>query len=113
MHQLSSLVLYGDGVATSVAHALFMHDPAEEPLLPLLSHLILGINDIIADSDFDLCRFLNARQEHSLPRLRKLSVNWKYIQHFIESDRMNILWEGSDEVLVVADPEYGAHVIIR
>jgi hypothetical protein len=43
LNQLSSLVLYGIGAATSIAYTLFMHDQAEEPLLPKLSCFLLAI----------------------------------------------------------------------
>jgi hypothetical protein len=56
LNQLCSLVLFGDGTATSMAYNIFMHDPAEEPLLPQLSHFVLAINDVARNDD--LCRYL-------------------------------------------------------
>jgi hypothetical protein len=115
LDQLSSLVLYGIGAPTSLAYILFIHDPSdsEEPLLPQLSHFLLATNNMPAAPNDDLCRYLVARQQHNLPRLQKLSVNWEYIQRLIELNRINILWESSDEVFVIADPEFGKHTPIE
>ena len=111
LNQLSSLVLYGDGAAMSVVCTLFnhRHHPAEEPLLPQLSHFLLAVNNMPVGSNDDLCHYLVARQQHGLPRLEKLSVNWEYVQHLIELDRINILRECSDNIFVIADPEFGTH----
>lgn len=105
LNRLSSLVLYGIGAGTSIANILFVHDP---PLLPQLSHFLLAI-DNIAPND-DLSHYLTARQRHNLPRLKKLSVNSQYIQHLIELNRINILWESSDDIFVIADPEAFKHI---
>ena len=111
LNQLSSLVLYGDGVATLIANTLF--DPAVEPLLPHLSHFLLAINSNMAPDDDHLCHYLVSRQQHSLPRLQKLSLNWKYIQRIIKLNHINILWESSDDIFVIADPEFGRHIPIK
>ena len=111
LNQLSSLVLYGDGVATLIANTLF--DPAVEPLLPHLSHFLLAINSNMAPDDDHLCHYLVSRQQHSLPRLQKLSLNWKYIQRIIKLNRINILWESSDDIFVIADPEFGRYIPIE
>ena len=105
LNQLSSLVLFGIGMATTIAHTLFMHDPMEEPLLPQLSHFLLAINDSDMAPNGDLCHYLTTRRRYNLPRLQKLSVNSKYIQHVIE--HINILWESSDNIFIIADPEFG------
>ena len=112
--QLSSLVLYGIGAPTSLSCILFTHGSEDEPLLPQLSHFLLAINMPVAPND-DLCDYLVSRQQHGLPRLQKLSVNWEYIQHLIESNRinLNILWESSNEIFVIADPEFGRYVSIE
>ena len=111
LNQLSSLVLYGIGAPTSLSYILFTHDSAEEPLLPQLSHFLLAINNMSVAPN-DLCDYLVSRQQHGLPRLQKLSVNWEYIQHLIELNP-NILWESSNEIFVIADPEFGRYVSIE
>jgi hypothetical protein len=111
LHQLSSLVLYGIGAATSIAHALFMHDPTDEPLLPKLSRFLLAINDMAPNHD--LCHYLIARRRHNLPHLQKLSINLDYIQHLRDLKRIDILWESSDNIFVFANPKVGKHIPIR
>lgn len=56
LNQLSSLVLYGIGAATSIAYILFMYDPIETPLLPKISCFLLAISDISPIDD--LCDYL-------------------------------------------------------
>ena len=112
-NRLSSLVLYGIGAATSLSKILFMHDSADEPLLPQLSHFLLATDNMPEGPNDDLCHYLVARQDHNLPRLEKLSVNWAYIQRLIELNRINILWESSDDIFVIADPEFGIHIPIE
>jgi hypothetical protein len=106
--QLSSLVLYGIGAATSIAYTLFMHDPTEKPLLPKLSRLLIGINEM-SPSD-DLCNYVIDRQRHQLPRLEKLSINLGYVQHLRDLNRIDILWDSSDDIFVFADPEVGKYI---
>lgn len=111
LDQLSSLVLYGIGVPTSIAHALFMHDPTNKPLLPKLSRFLLAIHDMAPNQD--LCHYLIARRRHNLPRLQKLSINVGYIQHLKDFKRIDILWESSDSIFTFADPKVGKHIPIK
>ena len=109
LKQLSSIVLYGIGAATSIAYTLFMH--TELPLLPKLSHFLLAITE--QSSNNDLCDYLIARQRHQLPRLQKLAINLDYVQHLSDSNRLDILKESSDNIVVFADPEVGKFVPIK
>ena len=110
LNQLSSLVLYGIGAATSIAYTLFMHDPAEEPLFPKLSSFLLAIIEM---SPYDtLSQYLITRQRHQLPRLQKLSINLDYALHLCNLDCIDILCDSSDEVFIFADPEVGIHIPI-
>ena len=113
LNRLSSLVLYGIGAPTSLLYILFMHDSADEPLLPQLSHFLMATNNMPEGPNDDLCHYLVARQEHSLPRLEKLSLNWAYIQHLIELNQINILWESSENIFVIADPKFGIYIPIE
>jgi hypothetical protein len=106
LNQLTSIVLYGIGAATSIAYTLFMYD--EEPLLPKLSHFLLAMSP-----DDDLCNYLIARQRHQLPRLRKLSINLDYARHIRDINRTDILWSGCEEIFVFADPEVGKFIPIK
>ena len=99
LKELSSLVLYGIGVATSIAHSLFQeqHDQTEEALLPKLSCLLLAVQ-------VNMSHFFVSRQSHRLPRLQKLILNSENV------NRMNcidILWKNCDNIFVIADPEIG------
>ena len=110
LSQLSTLVLFGIGAATSIAHSLFMsrYDQTAEPLLPRLSSFLLAIADSeMSPNHDDLSNFLEARQHHHLPRLQNLSINSQYIQYLRESNRMDILWESSENIFVISDPEIG------
>ena len=103
LNQLSTLVLYGSGVATSIAHTLFTH---KEPLLPNISCFLLGISEAemkTNDSD-DLCNFLITRRHHQLPRLQKLSINSNYFRYINNMNRVGVLWESGDDIFVFADP---------
>ena len=112
LNQLSSLVLYGIGAATSIAYTIFMHDPMDEPpLLPKLSRFLLAIVEM--SSYDDLSQYLITRQRHQLPRLQKLSINSAYIQHLSHLNRLNILCNSSDEIFVFADPEVGEFIPIK
>ena len=111
LNQLSSLVLYGIGAATSIAYTLFMHDPTENPLLPKLSHFLLAINDISPDDD--LCDYLIARQCHKLPRLQKLSLNLDYVRHLDELGSIGFLMDASHDVFVLHDPDVGKYIPIH
>jgi hypothetical protein len=108
-------VLYGIGAATSIAYTLFMHDPTEnlKPLLPKLSRLLLGtgINEMSPSND--LCNYFMARQRHQLPRLEKLSINLGYVQHLRDLNRIDILWDSSNNIFVFADPEVGKYIPIE
>ena len=111
LNQLSSLVLYGIGAATSIAYTLFMHDATEEPLLPNLSHLLLAIIEM---SPFDdLSHYLNTRQRYELPRLQKISINLDYARHLSNLNHIDILCDCSDEVFIFADPEVGKYIPIE
>ena len=70
--QLSSLVIYGIGAATSITNNLFSHDQAEEPLLPNLSCFLLAIDEMSPNNDKS--HYLLVRQRHQLPRLQKLLI---------------------------------------
>ena len=109
LNDLSSLVLYGIGAATSVAYALFM---LKKPFLPNLSCFLLGISPN-NDLSHHLCDYLIARQCHQLPRLQKLSVNLGYIRQLCNLNRIGVLWESSDDIFVVADPEVGKFIPIE
>lgn len=111
LNQLSSLVLYGIGAATSIAYTLFMHDLTEQPLLPKLSYFLLGINDVSPDDD--LCDYLVARQHHKLPRLQRLSLNMDYVRHLDELGRIELLLDASDNIFVFADPDVGKYIPIK
>ena len=111
LNQLSSLVLYGIGAATSIAYTLFMHDPSEEPLLPKLSHFLLAIVEMSPCDD--LSQYLITRQRHHLPRLQKISMNFDYILHLSNLNRIDILWDSCDELSIFADPEFGKHIPVK
>jgi hypothetical protein len=110
LNQLSSLVLYGIGAATSIAYTLFMHDQAEEPLLPKLSCFLLAIVEMSPNND--LSNYLIARQRHHLPCLQKLSINLDYLQHLSDLNHIDILRENCNNIFVVADPEVGKFIPI-
>ena len=74
LNNLSSLVLYGIGAATSVAHTLFLQ---EKPLLPNLSRFLLAISP---NTGNDLSDYLVTRQRYRLPRLQKISINFGYFR---------------------------------
>ena len=99
LNELSSLVLYGIGVATSIAHSLFQeqHDQTEEALLPKLSCLLVAVQ-------VDLSHFLVSRQSHQLPRFQKLILNWENLHRM---NCVDILWKNCDDIFVIADPEIG------
>ena len=107
LNDLSSLVLYGIGAATSVAYTLFMH---EKPLLPNLSHFLLAISP---NTGNDLCDYLIMRQRHRLSHLQKLSINFGYFRQLSNLNRMGVLWESSDNIFVIADPEVGKFIPIE
>ena len=110
LNQLTSLVLYGIGAATSIAYTLFMHDPTEEPLFPKLSCFLLGIVEM---SPYDtLSQYLITRRRHQLPRLQKLSINLDYALHLCNLNCIDILCDSSDEVFIFADPEVGNYIPI-
>ena len=111
LNQLSSLVLYGIGAATSIAYTLFMHDPTDEPLLPNLSHFLLAIVEMSPYDD--LSHYLITRQRHQLPRLQKLSINLDYARHLSNLNHIDTLCDCSDEVFVFADPEVGKYIPIK
>ena len=110
LNRLSSLVLYGIGVATSIAHTLFMH---KGPLLPNLSRFLLGISELTTNSSDGLCEYLIARRHHQLPRLQKLSINMDYFRHISKINRVGVLWESSDDIFVFADPEVNKFIPIE
>ena len=110
LSQLSTLVLYGSGVATSIAHTLFTH---REPLLPNLSRFLLGITEMETNDSDDLCEYLITRLHHRLPRLQKLSINLKYFRHINNCNRVDILWESSDDIFVFADPDINRFIPIE
>ena len=112
LNQLSSLVLYGIGAATSIAYTIFMHDPTDEPpLLPKLSRFLLAILEMSPYDD--LSHYLITRQRHQLPRLQKLSINLAYIGHLRNLNRLDILRDSSDEIFAFADPEVGEFIPIK
>jgi hypothetical protein len=111
LNQLSSLVLYGIGAATSIAYTLFMHDPAEKPLLPKLTRFLLAINDVSPEDD--LCDYLIARRHHRLPRLQRLSINLDYARHLNALDRIGLLLNGSDDIFILHDPVVGKYIPIK
>ena len=111
LNQLSSLVLYGIGAATSIAYTLFMHDSTDEPLLPKLSRFLLAIVEMSPYDD--LSRYLITRQRHQLPLLQKLSINLSYIRHLSNLDCIDILCDSSEEIFIFADPEVGKFVPIE
>lgn len=100
LDKLTSLVLYGIGIATSIADALFKYAEREK-LLPKLSRFLLAINDM----SLDLGKYLRARQDYELPHLEKLSINKEYHNHLRGLDSMAILWNSCDNIFIVADPE--------
>ena len=105
LNHLSSLVLYGIGAATEVAYTLFR---LNKPLLPNLSHFLVAISP-----NNDLCDYLTTRQRYQLPRLQSLSLNLGYIRQIGNLNRMGVLWESSDDIFVVADPEVGKFIPIE
>ena len=107
LNDLSSLVLYGIGAATSVAYTLFMN---EKPLLPNLSRFLLAISP---NTGNDLCDYLIMRQRHRLSHLQKLSINFGYFRQLSNLNRMGVLWESSDNIFVIADPEVGKFIPIE
>ena len=113
LDQLTSLVLYGIGAATTIAYTLFKHDPTKKPLLPKLSRFLLAITEMRQEDT--LWNYLNARQHHELPRLQKLSINWGYVRHLSDLCQCDIstLWNSSVDVFVFADPEVGKHIPIE
>ena len=111
LSQLSSLVLYGIGAATSIAYTLFMHDPTDEPLLPKLSRFLLAIVEMSPYDD--LCQYFITRRRHRLPRLQKLSINLAYFRHLSNLNCIDILWDSSDEIFVLADPEVGKFIPLK
>lgn len=113
LDQLTSLVLYGIGAATTIAYTLFKHDPTKKPLLPKLSRFLLAIIEMRQEDT--LWNYLNARQHHELPRLQKLSINWGYVRHLSDLCQCDIstLWNSSVDVFVFADPEVGKHIPIE
>ena len=120
LDNLSSLVLYGIGVATSIARTLFTH---KEPLLPNLSRFLLGISETRMSTDAsdtddhqdDLTDYLNTRRRHQLPRLRKLSINLGYFRRLnnLNPSPVGVLWESSDEIFIFADPEVNKFIPIE
>jgi hypothetical protein len=110
LNQLESLVLYGIGMATSMARTLFTH---QDSLLPNLSRFLLGISKITTDNSDDLSDFLVTRRRHQLPRLQRLSINMDYFQHLSNFNRVGILWEGSDDIFLFADPEVNKFIPIE
>ena len=110
LSQLSTLILYGFGVATSIAHTLFTH---REPLLPNLSRFLLGISEMETNDSDDLTDYLITRRSHQLPRLQKLSINLKYFRHINNCNRVDVLWESSDDIFVFADPEVNRFIPIE
>ena len=110
LDQLSSLTLYGIGVATSIAHTLFVH---KEPLLPNLSRFLVAISKMTTNDSDDLCDYFITRRSHQLPRLQKLSINLDYFRHISNSNRAGILWESSDNIFVIADPKVNKFVPIE
>ena len=118
LNQLTSLVLYGIGMATSIAKTLFKEKP--QALLPKLSHFLLGITEM--SSDDHLLNFLLTRQLHDLPRLKKLSINEGYFRHLQAIDLkfkpvglsnlvyMDVLLDSSHDIFVFADPEAGKFI---
>ena len=110
LDQLSSLILYGIGVATSIAHTLFVH---KKPLLPNLSRFLLAISEMTTNDSDDLCDYFITRRSHQLPRLQKLSINLDYFRHISNSNRAGILWESSDNIFVIADPKVNKFVPIE
>jgi hypothetical protein len=108
LNQLESLALYGTGpgVATLMAHTLFIH---RDSLLPNLSRFPLGISETGTKNSDDLCDFLLTRRRHQLPRLQKLSINMDYLRYLSNFNRVvcgvDVLWESSKDIFVFADPQ--------
>ena len=112
LNQLSYLILYGIGFATSFAYTLFSRDDqAGQPLLPKLSCFVLAVVQMSTNND--LSHYLIARQRHHLPLLQKLSINSEYVQHLYDLNRIDILWESSKKVFVIDDPRVGKFIAIE
>jgi hypothetical protein len=114
LNELETLVLYGIGLATSIAYTLFIHaSDSGQPLLPKLSRFLLAITQM--SPNHDLYHYIINRQCHQLPRLQKLSINLAYIQHLTDMhpSRINILQESGDDIFVIADPEVGKFIPIE
>ena len=113
--QLEKLVLYGIGLATSIAYSLFINDRDEtitsEPLLPNLSDFTMAVTQM--SSNDDLSHFLASRSRYQLPRLQKLSINSAYLRHMSDMNRMDILEQSSNDIFVIADPEVGKFIPIE
>jgi hypothetical protein len=112
LNQLESLVLYGIGVATSMAHTLFkfIH---RDSLLPNLSRFLLGISEMATNNSDDLCDFLLTRRRHQLPRLQKLSINMDYLRHLSNFNRVDVLRESSKDIFIFADPQVNKFIPIK
>ena len=114
LNRLESLVLYGIGVATSIAHALFTpHQDSPNLLLPNLSRFLLGISEMTTIDSHDLCDFLLTRRHHRLPCLQRLSINMDYLQHVRNLNRVDVLLESSENIFVFADPEVNRFIPIK
>ena len=115
LNQLSSLILYGTGLATSVAYSIFsMQSDSNQPggpPLPRLSSFLVAIIEMSASHDH-LSDFLNSRQRHNLPRLQNLSINSDYLQYLRGPNQIDIscLWESSDNIFVVPNPEISKYI---
>lgn len=111
LNQLSSLVLYGIGAATSIAYTLFMHDSRAPPLLPMLRRFLLAISDISPNDN--LCNYLIARQRHRLPRLQRLTINLDYFQYLGNLGRLQVLLNGCNSFFVLEGPDVGQYIPIK
>ena len=107
LRELTTLVLYGIGAATSLAYTLFRHD---QMMLPRLSHFLLAVTQMSSLDNDNLSRYLISRQRHQLPRLEKLSINLGYIQHLTKEDCIDILRESSEDIFIIPDPEIGKFI---
>lgn len=107
LSELTTLILYGIGTATSLAYTLFRHD---QMVLPKLSHFLLAITQMSSLENDNLSRHLINRQRQQLPRLKKLSINWAYIQHLTKEDCIDILRESSEDIFIIPDPENGKFI---
>ena len=123
LKELTTLKLYGIGIATLIAASLFKEKP--QPLLPKLSDFLLGTTEMSSDDSDHLFNFLLNRQIHDLPRLKKLSINYGYFGHlrvidsnfkpvgFSNLDYRDILLDSSHDIFLFKDPEVGKFIPIE